>query len=173
MTNKNHIHRKPRAHSWTTLSNDQLSQILPLSAKDPLLHDVHDVVAIVTGTGIRTGELRDLRWIDVDLPKSKITIRNAKTSCVRTVPLGEDTLRVLEARRQRQPDSGCVLGPSARALLHRVSRKMATLSKCIGIGSISMQMLRRTFGVRLLNSGANIWSVMDMMGLSRPRSITH
>jgi integrase len=172
MNIKDHARRKPRVHSWATLSNEQISKILSLSERDQLVHDIRDVVLIATGTGIRAGELRDLQWTDVDLSRRELTIRSNSGS-IRKVPLGDETLGVFEARRARQPELELVLGVSPRRVIERVSRKLAVLSKSIGIGSISMYLLRRTFAARLVNSGANIWSVMGIMGWSMPRSITH
>ena len=133
MNIKDHARRKPRVHSWATLSNEQISKILSLSERDPLVHDIRDVVLIATGTGIRAGELRDLQWTDVDLSRRELTIRSNSGS-IRKVPLGDETLGVFEARRARQPELELVLGVSPRRVIERVSRKLAVLSKSIGSG---------------------------------------
>ena len=44
-----------------TLDNTQLNQLLRLSAENPEMQDLHDVLVIVSSTGIRVGELCQLR----------------------------------------------------------------------------------------------------------------
>ena len=72
-----------------TLSTEQLRQLLSISRENPKLQDLYDVITIVSNTGIRNGELRNLRWTDVDFQKCQLRI-----DCLRSrhVPFGpEDT----------------------------------------------------------------------------------
>lgn len=147
------------------LSDTQLSQLLILSAEHPGMLDLHDVLQIVLGTGIRVSELSELRWTDVDFLHQKLSI-TANSGNVRNVPLDLETLRVLDERHRHQPESEYVLGASPRAALNRVSRKLVTLSISLGIDRASLRMLRSTFIERLLSSGADIPLAMYICGFS-------
>jgi integrase len=147
------------------LSAGQLNRILALLEKDPRMSDVHDVVVIVADTGLRARELMNLRWADIDTSRRKLTI-SSNTFYLRVVSFGEETLRVLEARRQHQPESEYVLGASPRKALERVSRKLAALSVSVGIENISLQSLRLTCLARLFNSGVGPSSIRLITGLS-------
>jgi integrase len=148
-----------------TLSDTHISQLLNLFAEHPGMRDLRDVLRIVLGTGIRVRELRELRWTDVDFPQRMLSV-TANPGNVRHVPLELETLRVLEERHGRQPESEYVLGTSPRVILDRVSRKLATLSISLGIGRVSLHMLRSTFIERLVSSGADISLAMSICGFS-------
>src|SRR5258708_4202117 len=67
-----------------TLSHDQLSRIMDLSEKDQSMRDLHEVVTILSSTGIREGELRRLRWADVAFHGHKLVIVDSMGSSVRS-----------------------------------------------------------------------------------------
>jgi integrase len=157
--------RKPRTPSLKILSAGQLNRILALLEKDPRMSDVRDVVVIVGDTGLRSGEVMNLRWADIDTSRRRLTI-SSKTFYLRVVSLGEETLRVLEARHRRQPESEYVLGASPRKALEHVSRKLAALSVSVCMKNISLQSLRLTCLARLFNSGVSPSSIRLITGLS-------
>ena len=74
MTIKTQVHRESTRTSWKGISDDELNQVLSLSEEDPLLRDVHDLIVIIMGTGLRAGELRDLRWADFELVQRRFNI---------------------------------------------------------------------------------------------------
>jgi integrase len=141
------------------LSQSQLRRILDLSAEDPTLRDLHDVTAIISNTGIRAGELRELLWADVDLQACTLTFTTSKNPGMRSVPFGPNTLRVLHARCGHQLGAEYVLGASPRALLHRVSRQLRAVCDGIGIHGVSLHVLRHTFATRLVNANLNCSAV--------------
>lgn len=127
------------------------------------MRDLHDVCTILSNTGIRIGELRELGWASVDLQKRQLVV-NPKTFYMRTVPFERKTLQVLEARRDRQPESEYVLGESPHRVLDRISRQLRTLSVVVGVSRISLNVLRHTFFTRLFNSGASILTLYVIGG---------
>jgi integrase len=157
--------RRPSLKS-DRLSKGQLRRLLDLSIADPTLRDLHDVVMIVSNTGIRPGELRDLLWTDVDLQGCKFTVAEKKNARMRSVPLGPQTLQVLQSRRERQPDPAYVLGESPLGLLHRVSVQLRTVCDRLGVRGVSLHVLRHTFAKRLVNANVNCVVLKDLMGHS-------
>jgi integrase len=146
----------PKKIAPWTLSHDQLSRILDLSEVDQSMRDLHEVVTILSNTGIRAGELRQLRWADIDFYGRKLVIVHTKKSFVSSVRLGPQTLRILELRREREPEAEYVLGNSPRALLVRVSRQFRTVCDGIGVSGVSLHVLRRTFLESLAISEPNL-----------------
>jgi len=139
------------------LSLDELRRILAISAEEPNLRDLHDLMTIISTTGIRTGELRELRWTDVDSIRRRVVIgKNSKSGYLRYVPFGRRTYQMLEARRERGPDLEYVFGKSPRAFLVRSSRQLWKVSETIGVEHISLSALRNTFFVRWVQSGKSI-----------------
>ena len=155
----------PRIRNYgPPLTNEQLHEILSTSVRDLHLQDLREVVIIVANTGISSEELVNFRYADVDIKKRRIKVRS-KRAGDHFIPFAAETLKILEARRNREPKSEYVLGVNARRLLNRVSRQLRALGQTIGIGSVTINSLRQTFGMRLMNSGASIDSLKTIWGL--------
>jgi integrase len=131
------------------------------------MRDVHDVIVIVSNTGLRGGELRDLRWKDVDLAKCNIFVGHAM-SRGRVVPFGSKTLRIFESRREEQSETEFVLGCFPEKTMFRVTRQLRELAKALGVDRISCAVLRHTCANRLMRSGASVQSLMAILGWSSP-----
>lgn len=130
------------APAQARLSGDELTRILSLSREDPKYRDLHDVAQITLGTGLRASELRELRWADVDFERTHLTIRQAKCGHIRTAALGTETIRILESRRERDPESDFVLGRSPRTVLYRVMHQLSALCKQAGVRRVCLHALR-------------------------------
>ena len=144
-----------------TIFQEQLQRILDRSAEGPNLRHLHDVVAIISNTGIRVGELCALRWADVDVHRGMLVV-NANTGFTRRVLCGPKTLQILEARRKS--GSEYVLEKSPRGLVHRVSRQLRTVCNSIGLSGVTFHVLRRKFFERLMSSGASYESCITIGG---------
>ena len=147
--------RLASALALRSLTPDQLRSILVLSAQDRCLRDLHDVATIISNTGLRPGELCRLRWADIDVHERKLVV-NGKTGYRRFVPFGLETLWILEGRRECDPEAEYVLGKSPRRLLDRVHRQLRTVCEGIGLGGVTLRVLRYTFFADLAASGASI-----------------
>jgi len=68
-----------------------------------------EMIRVAVGTGLRRGELLNLRWGDVDLESGRLVVRNrdgftAKNGRERTVPLRGDALETLRAMKEERPN---------------------------------------------------------------------
>jgi integrase len=146
-----------RESTWRALSLDELRLTLAISAKEPNLRDLNNLLTIISNTGIRSGELRELRWADIDSKHRRFVVgKNSKRGYVRYVPFGPRTCQMLEGRRERGPETEYVLGKSPRASLARCSRQLPTVSETIGVEHISLSALRNTFFVRWAQSRKSV-----------------
>jgi integrase len=126
------------------------------------------MVVIISNTGIRPGELRELRWANVDVHRRMLVIEAAMNPRIRYIPFGQKTLQILEARRDREPEAEYVLGKSPQVLLRRISRQLRTVSESIGVSGVTLRVLRHTFFHRLCFSGASPESMRMIGGYSWP-----
>jgi integrase len=148
----------------TTLSNDQLRQLLQIAGEDPRLQDLHDVASIVSYTGLRRGELEILRWSDVEFDNSRFVVHSPKAMSGRYIPFGAKSRQILEALRVRNPEAVFVLGKSPQLVLHRVLLQLRAVARKMGSGPVSLHSLRHSFFRRLLIAGADPSTVMFIGG---------
>ncbi len=141
----------------------------------------HATLAVLVFAGLRLGELLDLRWRDVDLANSRLSIGRAKTDAgirhVKIRPALHDALAALKAtRRDAGPDSyvfataaGGRQNPSNirnRVLAPAVSRANGILAQADvpPLPKITPHSLRRTFASLLYAIGEPPPVVMAEMG---------
>ena len=137
------------------------------------------VIALLYETGIRLSELIGLELDDVVRDKSELKVRG-KGNKERIVPLMKETLESIEEHMRLRPfkskslfisDAGRSLYPSFvyRRVRHYLSL-VSSLQKC------SPHVLRHSFATHLLNRGAELSAVKDMLGhasLSSTEIYTH
>ena len=127
------------------------------------------------GTGLRRGELINLRWGDVDLVNGTVHVRNrdgwtTKSGRERVVPLvgkALDTAKTLHAQRGEEDDEARVLtgvggDPLNKDYLSKrfaFYRDLARLPK-----QVSFHSLRHTYASRLVQRGASVYKVQALLG---------
>lgn len=131
-------------------------------------------------TGMRMGELRALRWKDVDFAAGRVTISRAfsweiesstKSRQMRTVPLARQAEEALAETRRRErftkredfvfcrPDGSCVDRSAAR-------RRFVAAQKAAGLRVRRFHDLRHTFGSLAIRK-FDLVAVQAMMGHSK------
>ena len=78
--------------SREALTNDQLTRLFDISRDDPL----HPLIVCAACTGMRIGDVCNLKWCDVDLKAGLIDVATAKTGARVTIPIFDRLREVLE-----------------------------------------------------------------------------
>lgn len=144
---------------------------------------IEPLVRFAASTGLRKGELRHLRWCDVDTQEEKLFVRSyegvwkgtsvtfrTKCSSDRVVPLYPMALAVLDERAahhvSENPEEPVFLGPTGRHLgdsqinrAFRQVRRAASLPE-----QLDVHALRHTFATWLLSEGETLYRVSRWMG---------
>jgi site-specific recombinase XerD len=121
--------------------------------------------------GLRVSEVSGLRWSAIDLGQGTLRVDNSKGQVDRVVSLSPDVATALRQWHRRQtavgyvfpsrmtPQRGLPLG--ARQIRNRMTRylKLAGITK-----HYSPHTLRHTFATQLLNAGASLEVVKELMG---------
>jgi site-specific recombinase XerD len=125
-----------------------------LSRRDAL------IIELAITTGMRRSELANLLVGDIDFMNRKIQI-TGKGNKKRTIPLVKNTARKLERFcKNRQPDERLFgLKPAS------LSNQIKLLAKKAGV-DLHTHSLRHYFGTRLVEKGANLRAVQELMGHS-------
>ena len=117
-------------------------------------------------SGLRIGEVEELRQEDLDLEGRKLTVRQSKQLKDRTVYMTDATVRALkEYLAVRGP------GPTDHVFLYRnqpvskdlVRERIKAAGKAVGVG-VYPHRLRHTAATQLLNAGCRITSIQKFLG---------
>ena len=136
------------------------------------------ILEFMYATGIRVGELVGINLADVDMRERVVRV-TGKRNKQRMVPFGEPALQALllyiEETRGKFLNECPEAERDANALfLHRRGGRLTTRSvgrlvdkyikRCADIHSISPHSLRHTFATHLLDSGADLRDIQELLG---------
>ena len=131
------------------------------------------LILVALRTGMRQGELRALRWQDVDLVAGRIFVRQnivrghvgtPKSGKPREIALGEEVRAALKAHRHlRGPLVFCDM---AGNVLTKGEMKHPLWRACkrAGLRLIGWHVLRHTFASHLVMRGAPIKAIQELLG---------
>ncbi len=139
------------------------------------------IIEFLYATGIRVGELVGINLADVDM-REKVVRVTGKRNKQRIVPFGEPALQALLLYLEKT--RGVFLNecpPAARddraLFLHRRGGRLTTRSvgrmidkyikQCADIHNISPHSLRHTFATHLLDQGADLRDIQELLGHAR------
>jgi len=169
------------------LTTEEVQKLLE-APEDGTLLGARDRAMLETlySTGVRVSELVDLNIEDVDFAGGMLHVRG-KGKKERIAPIGRPALEAIQRylrMRQADPKSGS-FDPKAlfvnkhgkRLSTRSVRRKLDKYLMQVGLDpSISPHTLRHTFATHMLNQGADLRSVQELLGhqsLSTTQVYTH
>lgn len=144
--------------------------------KKPLLPDLRacayadrlkPLVLLSLNTGLRQGEVFNLRWSDVDLVQGVLTVEGegAKSGQTRHIPLNSKTAAMLKAwRDQDTRKSGYVFPAEDGGRLDNVNTAWRAVLKDAEITGFRWHDLRHTFASWLVMRGVALNTVRDLLG---------
>jgi integrase len=160
---------------------NQLKEFLAFVAAD----DIGTLIRVAAMTGMRRGEVVGLRWIDVDLPAGRLTVRRQLASVNykvrwdrpksekgrRTIDLDDDTLSVLEQSWELVSslpanNLGLVFPRSDGTPRHpeQVSSAFERLVTQSALPRIRMHDLRHTHAAHLIAAGVDPLTISRRLG---------
>jgi integrase len=129
---------------------------------------VAPLVLLAVNTGLRRGELLQLRWRDLHLQRRILTVRGdgPKTRQTRDVPLNSEATRVLKAWRPTVVEPGwCVFGGSTESTpLGAVKKAWHGALQAAAVTSFRFHDLRHTFASKLVMAGVDLNTVRELLG---------
>ena len=178
-----HLHRSGRIgrNPAETLVRPKLPRYLPSHLTEPeivLLLETPDastglgrrdraILELLYGTGIRVGELVGLQIDDCDLGRRFVRVLG-KGKKERIVPFGRPAEAALRAYLEARPGGGPWLFLNARGghLTDRSVRRIVDrhIRACAVTRKISPHGLRHTFATHLLEHGADLRSIQELLG---------
>lgn len=126
------------------------------------------IVLLALNTGLRKGEIFNLRWADVDLERAQLVVRGegAKSSQTRYLPLNDEALTQLRFwNGQVTETTGYVFpGRAAGERLDDVKKAWAPVVKAAKLSNFTFHDLRHTFASKLVMAGIDLNTTRELLG---------
>lgn len=142
--------------------------LFPLRTCEFIDH-LRPIVLLALNTGLRRGELFNLRWQDVDTDAKWLTVQGetAKSGQTRRIPLNVEALAILSGwqthcGKVRAEDR--VFPGAGGAKLTRIDTAWSKLVKRANLNNFRFHDLRHHFASRLVQSGIDLNTVRDLLG---------
>jgi site-specific recombinase XerD len=136
---------------------------------------LRDVFLFAVRTGMRRGEVCNVRWRDVDFEHEFVRVRSdeefrTKSGHERVIPLATDALEMLRRLRDERDDAkGFVFSGYGGKRLNGnyLSKQFRQYRELAGLDEkFSFHSLRHTFASHLVNKGTDLYVVKKLMGHS-------
>ncbi len=117
-------------------------------------------------TGLRRGELFNLRWHDIDVTTKTLTVEGtgAKSGQTRHMPLNAEALAVLQTWRRQTHDNDLVFPGKDGECMTSVKKAWAGILKEARITNFRWHDLRHDFASRLVMAGVPLNTVRELLG---------
>ncbi len=162
------------------LSIDDAARVLELARKSRSRH-LYATVLLALETGMRRGEILNLRWEDLDFQTGQIWIRESKNGTPRHVPMTA-TVRELLSKHPRHVRTDFLFpgyagpqftggshGPATDSTVSNSIREIfANLIQRAGIQDFRFHDLRHTFASHLVMQGVPLHTVGQLLGHKTP-----
>jgi|TARA_B110000902_G_scaffold259465_1_gene330833 integrase len=126
------------------------------------------MVILSINTGLRRGEIFNLKWTDVDFDKKLLTVegQTAKSGQTRHVQLNSEALSVLKAWRGQTMKGFVFPSPITRGRFDNIKKSWNLLREQAGVPDFRFHDLRHTFASKLVMAGVDLYTVKELMGHS-------
>lgn len=169
------------------LTVDDMFRLLD-AVPDDSIYDARNRAIFETlySTGVRISELAGLNTADVDL-EGRVMKVSGKGNKERIVPMGEKAARAIQAYRERlYRESGIAIAHGGPLFLNKLKGRLSvrSMARCLDqlvracgmMVPVSPHTLRHTFATHMLNAGADLRAVQELLGhesLSTTQKYTH
>lgn len=153
----------------TTLTPEMVSDILE-DEHDSLVDKRDKAVCLLAlHVGLRSGDIRNLKFSDIDWEKGTVAIRQNKTEVPLYMPLDNETQNaiidyVLNERRDCKTEYVFITAVGAKQKIARRHFKIKYRASHEPIPHDGLHIFRRTFASRLLQCGTPLEMISEMLG---------
>ena len=126
------------------------------------------MVLLSLNTGLRRGEILQLRWADVELLRRELIVRgdNAKSGKTRHIPLNNEALTTLQQWRSDSKSTEWVVAGHDGERMRAVKTSWKRGLRSAAISDFRWHDLRHHFASRLVMNGVDLNTVRELLGHS-------
>ncbi len=124
------------------------------------------MVVLSLNTGLRRGELFNLKWADIDISRAMLTVsgQGAKNGQTRHIPLNDEAMAELRGWKAQSQDNGLVFPGRNGKRFDNINNSWQKLLKDSDIVNFRWHDLRHTFASRLVMAGVDLNTVRELLG---------
>ncbi len=152
-----------KENNWRTrfLEKEEIGKLL--SNSPPVLRAI---LTVALNTGMRKGEIQNLKWRDIDFERSYLTVTHSKNGEKRFIPMNESVKKALVGVRKHPESPYIFAGKDGEPFDCRKS--FETALKKSGIKDFRFHDCRHTFASHLVMSGVDLNTVRELLGHKEP-----
>lgn len=154
------------------LSQDEMQALLNACKASSNPH-LYSIVCIALYTGMRYGEIVNLRWRDISYNLRSITLRETKNGDCRVIPLTDEVEKIFKtiSTLEKQPEQLIFASSSRRPSKHQMSiqKPFRKALKLAGIEGFRFHDLRHTCASYFAMGGLNQGELMNVLGHRSPQ----
>ncbi|MHA2217642.1 MAG: tyrosine-type recombinase/integrase [Candidatus Hodarchaeales archaeon] len=172
------------AITWGYIKNNPVRQIKFFSEKDNLKERIlykdeeerlfkssskhlRPILVVALNTGMRRGEILNLKWENIDFQAKEIRIENTKSGRPRTIDINSHLLSELMKLKSEAKDSLYVfLNPKTGKPYKKLQTSFNGARRRAGIENFRFHDLRHTFASRLVERGVDLIRIKELLGHS-------
>ena len=126
------------------------------------------MILLSINTGLRQGELFNLKWENVNLENAMMTIEGAyaKSGRTRHIPLNKEALNTLKSWREQTHTTGLSFINKNGLQFDNIKKSWATVLKGANISHFRWHDLRHHFASKLVMAGVDLNTVRELLGHS-------
>lgn len=162
------VDRKGRVRYLTSEEEKALREALDKRNEISKDH-LKPLVILSLNTGMRRGEVFNLKWSDIDLRNKVLTVEGdtAKSGQTRHIPLNKEALSTLKNwKTKNNNEYGYVFPSKAGGRLDNVKKSWTNLLTQAKIGNFRWHDLRHTFASKLARKGVPLNTSRELLGHS-------
>ena len=134
----------------------------------------YNIVRLFLLTGARHGELRLVKWQDINLHKKEWTVPRSKNGRARRIILSKAAVNAFISVRETaehlmlptNPSDYVIINPITRTAYHSFYATWFQVRKAANLDDLRIHDLRHTFASVLINKGVSIYEVQTLLGHS-------
>ena len=133
---------------------------------------LYPLVLLALHTGMRRGEIFNLRWGDVDFKVRSVAVLHAlgaKSNDTRHIPLNEKAIEALSAWSEQsdcEPTNLIFPSPITGERMDNIKSAWQSLMKAAQIKNFRFHDLRHTFASKLAMRGVDLYTISELLGHS-------
>jgi integrase len=151
-----------KEYGRSALIDSEAEYKLLRAAKQPL----HDVLTLILDSGMRPGEVFQMRWEDIAWDRGMIFIPRGKTKLSRRyIPMSERVIKALHIRRNDATEGWVFPSDSVTGHVTTVAKAFEDARAAAGLSKeIVLYSARHTFATKIMGATGNLSLVMRALG---------